>query len=80
MSVALQNENNTASFLTTIVGGVVAAIGGLSTTELMAVIGTVLAVAGFVVNTWAVLRRDRREQRLLERALAKREAEHREAS
>lgn len=66
---ATSQESNTVSFLTTIAGGIVAALGGLSTTELMAVLGALVAIAGFVVNTWAVLRRDKREQQLAELAI-----------
>lgn len=63
MSVVAQNESTSPSFLTTLVGGLVALIGGLSTAEQMAIIGVLIAFAGFVVNTWHIWRKDRREQR-----------------
>lgn len=62
----MHNDNNAYSFITTMFGGIVALIGGLSTTEWMAVIGAALAIAGFAVNTWAVIRRDKREQKEFE--------------
>ena len=63
MNIAAQNENTSTSFLTTLVGGLVALIGGLSTAEQMAILGVLIAFAGFVVNTWYIWRKDRREQR-----------------
>lgn len=63
MSIVAQNESTSTSFLTTLVGGLVALIGGLSTAEQMAIIGVLIAFAGFVVNTWYIWRKDRREQR-----------------
>ena len=45
------------------IGGIVAILGGLSTTEQMAILGAAIALAGFVVNTWYIMRKDRREQR-----------------
>ena len=63
MSLVAQNESTSTSFLTTLVGGLVALIGGLSTAEQMAIIGVLIAFAGFVVNTWYIRRKDRREQR-----------------
>lgn len=47
-------------------GGIMALFGGLTATEQMALIGTCIAVLGFAVNTWAVWRRDKREQRFIE--------------
>jgi len=69
MSIVAQNENTSTSFLTTIVGGIVALIGGLSTAEQLAAIGVLITLAGFVVNTWYIWRKDRREQRLFESTL-----------
>lgn len=69
MSLVAQNENTSTSFLTTIVGGIVALIGGLSTAEQLAAIGVLITLAGFVVNTWYIWRKDRREQRLFESTL-----------
>lgn len=69
MSIVAQNENTSTSFLTTIVGGIVALIGGLSTAEQMAIVGVLIAFAGFVVNTWYIWRKDRREQSLFESTL-----------
>ena len=63
MSIVAQNESTSTSFLTTLVGGLVALIGGLSTAEQMAIIGVLIAFAGFGVNTWYIWRKDRREQR-----------------
>lgn len=63
MNTVAQNENTSTSFLATMVGGFVALIGGLSTAEQMAIIGVLIAFAGFVVNTWYIWRKDRREQR-----------------
>lgn len=57
-------DNNTASFVATLIGGLIATFGGLSATEMAAVAGAVLAAAGFIVNTIALYRRDRREQKL----------------
>lgn len=69
MSLVANNENTSTSFLTTVVGGLVALIGGLSTAEQMAIIGVFIAFAGFVVNTWYIWRKDRREQRQHEAAM-----------
>lgn len=69
MSMVAQSENTSTSFLTTILGGFVALIGGLSTAEQLAAIGVLITLAGFIVNTWYVWRKDRREQRLFESAL-----------
>lgn len=69
MSMVAQSENTSTSFLTTILGGIVALIGGLSTAEQLAAIGVLITLAGFIVNTWYVWRKDRREQRLFESAL-----------
>lgn len=71
MSMVAQNENTSTSFLTTILGGIVALIGGLSTAEQMAIIGVLIAFAGFIVNTWYIWRKDRREQRIFESTLKK---------
>lgn len=69
MSMVVQNENTSTSFLTTMVGGIVALIGGLSTAEQLAAIGVLITLAGFVVNTWYIWRKDRREHRLFESTL-----------
>lgn len=66
MNAVTQNENYTTSFISSLVGGIVAIAGGLTTTEAMAIFGALMALASFVVNTWAVWRRDRREQKAFE--------------
>ena len=63
MSIVAQNESTSTSFLTTLVGGLVALIGGLSLSEQVAIVGVSIAFAGFVVNTRYIWRKDRREQR-----------------
>lgn len=76
MSMTTQNETgNVASFLSTIIGGIVAVIGGLTATEMAAVIGALVAVGGFFVNLWAIVRRDRRETRLLNEQLRERDTD-----
>lgn len=76
MSLTTQNETgNVASFLSTIIGGIVAVIGGLTATEMAAVIGALVAVGGFFVNLWAIVRRDRRETRLLNEQLRGRDTD-----
>lgn len=64
MSITHTSQDNNASFAATLVGGLIATFGGLSATEIAAILGAVLAAAGFVVNTVALYRRDRREQKL----------------
>lgn len=71
MNIATHNDNTTGSFLTTLVGGLVALIGGLSTAEQMAIVGVLIAFAGFIVNTWYVWRKDRREQLIFEQKIGK---------
>lgn len=76
MSMTTQNETgNVTSFLSTIIGGIVAVIGGLTATEMAAVIGALVAVGGFFVNLWAIVRRDRRETRLLNEQLRERDTD-----
>lgn len=67
--IKMQSENTSTSFFTTIFGGFVALIGGLSTSEQMAVMGVLIAFAGFAVNTWYIWRKDRREQLTFEESL-----------
>ena len=75
MSMVVQNENYTTSFASSVIGGILAILGGLTTTEAMAVFGALMAFASFLVNTWFVWRRDRREQKALEQQLKEREDE-----
>lgn len=46
-----------------------ALIGGLSTAEQMAIVGVLIAFAGFVVNTWYIWRKDSREQRAFDASM-----------
>ena len=49
---------------TNFVGGGMVLYGGLSTTEWMAALGAICAVAGLIIQIWATWRKDQREQRL----------------
>lgn len=54
----------TYGLATNVAGGTMALVGGLSTTEWMAVLGGVCAVLGFIVQAIAAYRKDQRDEEL----------------
>ena len=54
----------TYGLVTNLAGGGMVLYGGLSTTEWMAALGAICAVAGLIIQIWATWRKDQREQRL----------------
>lgn len=44
-------------------GGSVAVLGGFTTTEWMAIVGGLCAVLGLLIQAWATIRKDRRDER-----------------
>lgn len=63
--------SSTATFglATNLAGGGMVLYGGLSTTEWMAVLGAICAVAGLIIQIWAAWRKDQRDQRLHEKRM-----------
>lgn len=50
-------------------GSFIAIVGGLTMSEIGMIFGIVLGALGFIVQAWSSIRRDRREQMLLEAQL-----------
>jgi len=47
---------------TNLAGGSVAVLGGFTTTEWMAIVGGLCAVLGLIIQAWATIRKDRRDE------------------
>jgi heme exporter protein D len=48
---------------TNLAGGSVAVLGGFTTTEWMAIVGGLCAVLGLLIQAWATIRKDQRDER-----------------
>ncbi|MFV5349046.1 hypothetical protein VXO87_00490 [Acinetobacter baumannii] len=61
---ATSTSTATYGLATNVAGGTMALVGGLSTTEWMAVVGGICALAGLIIQVWSAYRKDQRDEEL----------------
>ncbi|XZW50962.1 hypothetical protein ACT4VW_01765 [Acinetobacter baumannii] len=61
---ASSTSTATLGLATNIAGGGMVLVGGLSTTEWMAVLGGICAVLGLIIQLWSAYRKDQRDEEL----------------